>query len=530
MEKIKTIRLYRYNIGITEENDCTEYMTMDYFDSFDVEEEEDIISGCIGNGEKYSYLAMQEMCFKCDEIFRMPDGEKSFFTLIQIFVNPDFIYSDQEDEDDKVSYILKKYIDKFVAYVQEKCKVDYQVFPLITAGDYLVCIRSNDIHVAYDISTVLRDLYFEMGQKRCLLFTTYSILGMKNDIILTDEKLQQLHINEKDLVSIRGIFSDRYREADLEMNPSIDREEYQLYGRYDQTVDIPLHDYLQMQNFLVLYKKGKFNEAAECIECFMSKEYQDIKSKELLEKISKGYFSYWNERILLYKRDDFSEFRTNKEQFCVANLPQRKFLKQINTELYIECEELLRDIKEHQTMWERERINTYYNLLERLLEISKNLNYQRELRIHVAILLKDGKYLVVQKDAAASAVADIVAPELADAIIEYNHHLLKGDLKSKKLILKQIADALEPRRAELKTVNKTIENDFFYMINTMNVRHNNCDVSDPSKYNEKFANLTDREKEEWYDEIYQEGLMAYLSLEQVDREKKILDFKTKQKK
>lgn len=46
MEKIKTIRLYRYNIGITEENDCTEYMTMDYFDSFDVEEEEDIISGC----------------------------------------------------------------------------------------------------------------------------------------------------------------------------------------------------------------------------------------------------------------------------------------------------------------------------------------------------------------------------------------------------------------------------------------------------------------------------------------------------
>ena len=136
-------------------------------------------------------------------------------------------------------------------------------------------------------------------------------------------------------------------------------------------------------------------------------------------------------------------------------------------------------------------------------------------------------YLVVQKDAAVSAVADIVAPELADAIIEYNHHLLKGDLKSKKMILKQIADALEPRRSELKTANKTIENDFFYMVNTMNVRHNNCDVSDPSKYNAKFAGLTDREKEEWYDEIYQEGLIAYLSLEQVDREKKILDFKTK---
>lgn len=34
----------------------------------------------------------------------------------------------------------------------------------------------------------------------------------------------------------------------------------------------------------------------------------------------------------------------------------------------------------------------------------------------------------------------------------------------------------------------------FFMVNTMNVRHNNCDVSDPSKYNAKFAGLTDREK------------------------------------
>lgn len=54
-----------------------------------------------------------------------------------------------------------------------------------------------------------------------------------------------------------------------------------------------------------------------------------------------------------------------------------------------------------------------------------------------------------------------------------------------------------------------------------------ADALEPSKYNAKFAGLTDREKEEWYDEIYQEGLMAYLSLEQADREKKILDFKTK---
>ena len=32
------------------------------------------------------------------------------------------------------------------------------------------------------------------------------------------------------------------------------------------------------------------------------------------------------------------------------------------------------------------------------------------------------------------------------------------------------------------------------MVNTMNVCHNNCDVSDLSKYNAKFAGLIDREK------------------------------------
>ena len=59
----------------------------------------------------------------------------------------------------------------------------------------------------------------------------------------------------------------------------------------------------------------------------------------------------------------------------------------------------------------------------------------------------------------------------------------------------------------------------------MNVRHNNCDVADKKKYNAKFATLTSQEQEDWYDEIYQEGLMAFLMLEQANREKRIAAFK-----
>ena len=62
------------------------------------------------------------------------------------------------------------------------------------------------------------------------------------------------------------------------------------------------------------------------------------------------------------------------------------------------------------------------------------------------------------------------------------------------------------------------------MVNSMNVRHNNCDAADKKKYNAKFVTLTSQEQEDWYDEIYQ-GLMAFLMLEQANREKRIAAFK-----
>lgn len=64
------------------------------------------------------------------------------------------------------------------------------------------------------------------------------------------------------------------------------------------------------------------------------------------------------------------------------------------------------------------------------------------------------------------------------------------------------------------------------MVNSMNVRHNNCDAADKKKYNAKFATLTSQEQEDWYDEIYQECLMAFLMLEQANREKRIAAFKS----
>lgn len=139
------------------------------------------------------------------------------------------------------------------------------------------------------------------------------------------------------------------------------------------------------------------------------------------------------------------------------------------------------------------------------------------------------RVIIVQKDPVATAVADVVEYNLAKEIISYNHHLLKGDIESKKAILKKMTDALEPKRKELKSINKTIETDFFYLVNSMDIRHNNCDIQDSNNYNEKFDKLSNKEKEKWYDEIYQEGLMAFLVLEQAKRNVRINEFKSNQK-
>ena len=59
----------------------------------------------------------------------------------------------------------------------------------------------------------------------------------------------------------------------------------------------------------------------------------------------------------------------------------------------------------------------------------------------------------------------------------------------------------------------------------MDIRHNNCDSSDKSNYNAYFDKLTLKEKEEWYDEIYQMVLLIFLLLENKGRSTKIANIK-----
>lgn len=160
-------------------------------------------------------------------------------------------------------------------------------------------------------------------------------------------------------------------------------------------------------------------------------------------------------------------------------------------------------------------------------EIKRLVNYDLNSLNH-EIRKLDDKYLIVQKDAAVSEVVELVEPAIADSILEYNHYVLKGDLEKKKNILIKIANALEPQKSEIKAINYQLFKDYFYLINNMDIRHNNCDSSDTSNYNAYFDKLTIEEKEEWYDEIYQMGLLIFLLLENKERSIRITNIKNLQ--
>mgnify|MGYP006943183641 FL=1 len=83
---------------------------------------------------------------------------------------------------------------------------------------------------------------------------------------------------------------------------------------------------------------------------------------------------------------------------------------------------------------------------------------------------------------------------------------------------------LESKRKQLHGIDSSLESDIFYMLNNMDLRHNNR--AHESKYYKKAVEEMDEGAlENWYDELYQMILLAYLRMEQEDRAVKVKELK-----
>ena len=135
----------------------------------------------------------------------------------------------------------------------------------------------------------------------------------------------------------------------------------------------------------------------------------------------------------------------------------------------------------------------------------------------------DSFTVFVEKSPEAIAVAEsnLIPANLSYKLISYNHHSMKGQLDEKKNTLLQLAAILEGKRKILKAADKNLEKELFYLFNNLDLRHNNTDPENDSKYNNIVAQMPTDELEKWYDETYQMCLLAILQMEHAERKKSL---------
>lgn len=132
--------------------------------------------------------------------------------------------------------------------------------------------------------------------------------------------------------------------------------------------------------------------------------------------------------------------------------------------------------------------------------------------------------IVIEDKPEVTAVAEIVDGDTAHRVLRYNHHLMRGNLQAKKDILLALGADVEAKRKKLHAIDSVLEDNIFYILNNLNLRHNNVTEGD-RRYKVAVAKMDKQTLEMWYDELYQMLLLAYLQLDQVDRTTRVKELR-----
>lgn len=154
------------------------------------------------------------------------------------------------------------------------------------------------------------------------------------------------------------------------------------------------------------------------------------------------------------------------------------------------------------------QLDSCFNLLiENIHILLDHLNYEHK------IFEDEEKVILIPKNPAATAVAEISDEETAMAILMYNHHTLKGDLAEKRHLLFLIYQEYE----YLLKKGRDGYTDFFVkargLANELHIRHNNKNID-----------IDDKTLEYWYDELYQLLLFCVLIDDNLKRKKEATEF------
>lgn len=129
--------------------------------------------------------------------------------------------------------------------------------------------------------------------------------------------------------------------------------------------------------------------------------------------------------------------------------------------------------------------NNKYWILDENIDIAlEHLNFCKQ------ELNNEDRIILIEKNPSAIAVAEIVDENTACKVIEYNHYLLKGDIDKKKEILLQLANKYEGIKSNIKSLNGKLDDDIGFMLNNINIRHNNKSGKSKKEYVSKMKKDT----------------------------------------
>lgn len=154
-------------------------------------------------------------------------------------------------------------------------------------------------------------------------------------------------------------------------------------------------------------------------------------------------------------------------------------------------------------------------LIQNIMFLLDHLNYEEH------YFEDEEKLILIPKNPAATAVAELSSEDTAFAILMYHHASLKGKLEEKKDILRRIAKEYET------LLDKGVDcfSDYFdkarAFLNNLDIRHNN--ISGKNK-NHLLETMSAEELENWYDELYQLLLFCVLIKDNTARKNNMADF------
>lgn len=155
----------------------------------------------------------------------------------------------------------------------------------------------------------------------------------------------------------------------------------------------------------------------------------------------------------------------------------------------------------------------YFNtIISNIRQIMELCNYKIE-KI-------DKHYTFIKRDADVDSILPIFEKneDIKLVLLEYNDFKIETNLNEKKIILKKLADYLEPLRKEMRSYDKQLTEDIFFMLNQFDIRHNNRNQILDSQ--DKYI--------EWYDKLFKMIIQLIRTKEIKKYQKELNAFKSGQ--